>query len=111
MCCATNLSCACPTDVSIVGYDDVPEAGWGGYRLTTVRQPSRPMIDAAIAILMEQIERKTVSRGPPCSRPNWWSRGAARQALKRRFLHTYSKPVTIPRRGSEEDAAAWRPSS
>jgi DNA-binding LacI/PurR family transcriptional regulator len=51
-----------PSDISIVGYDDVPEASWGGYDLTTVRQPSGLMIDATISILMEQIQRETVSR-------------------------------------------------
>lgn len=51
-----------PNDISIVGYDDVPEASWGGYNLTTVRQPSAQMIDATIKILMEQIQREKVSR-------------------------------------------------
>lgn len=51
-----------PEDISIVGYDDVPEAGWGGYRLTTVEQPSQAMVDATVSILLEQIEEKTVTR-------------------------------------------------
>ncbi len=51
-----------PNDISIIGYDDVPEADWGGYKLTTVRQPSEAMIDATISILMEQIQQETVSR-------------------------------------------------
>jgi DNA-binding LacI/PurR family transcriptional regulator len=51
-----------PEDISIVGYDDVPEAGWGGYALTTVAQPSREMVDATVQILMEQIERSEVTR-------------------------------------------------
>lgn len=49
-----------PEDVSIVGFDNVPESGWGAYQLTTVEQPSGPMIEATAAILMDQIERKTV---------------------------------------------------
>ena len=40
-----------PDDISIVGYDDVPEAGWGGYKLTTVRQDSQPMIDETVAMV------------------------------------------------------------
>jgi DNA-binding LacI/PurR family transcriptional regulator len=51
-----------PQDVSVVGYDDVPEAGWGGYRLTTVEQPSEPMIEAAVSILAEQIEKGVIKR-------------------------------------------------
>jgi len=51
-----------PGDVSIVGYDDVPEAAWGGYRLTTVEQPSDPMIEATVSILVEQIEKGVIKR-------------------------------------------------
>jgi DNA-binding LacI/PurR family transcriptional regulator len=51
-----------PEDISIVGYDDVPEAGWGGYQLTTVAQPSQAMVDATVSILLEQIEEVTVTR-------------------------------------------------
>ncbi|MGE3363490.1 MAG: LacI family DNA-binding transcriptional regulator [Rhizobiaceae bacterium] len=51
-----------PDDISIVGYDDVPEAGWGGYKLTTVRQDSQAMIDETVAILMKQIEHKKVRK-------------------------------------------------
>jgi len=45
-----------PQDVSVVGYDDVRPAAWGSYRLTTVEQPLRPMVGAAVEILMDQIE-------------------------------------------------------
>ena len=51
-----------PADVSIVGYDDVPEASWEGYALTTVAQPIQAMIDATITILLEQMEQKVVTR-------------------------------------------------
>ena len=57
-----ELKLRIPQDISIVGYDDVPEASWGGYNLTTVRQPSAQMIDATINILVEQIQRETVIR-------------------------------------------------
>jgi DNA-binding LacI/PurR family transcriptional regulator len=51
-----------PNDLSIIGYDDVPEAGWGGYALTTVSQPAEEMVRAAVSILLEQIEQGTVIR-------------------------------------------------
>jgi len=51
-----------PEDVSVAGYDDVPEAAWAGYSLTTVEQPSDAMIDATVAILIEQIEDRVVTR-------------------------------------------------
>lgn len=49
-----------PGDVSVVGYDDVPQAGWGAYRLTTVEQPAGPMIEATASMLIEQIEQRVV---------------------------------------------------
>lgn len=51
-----------PKDVSVVGFDDVPEAAWGGYDLTTVKQPTDAMIEATISILFEQIEKREVKR-------------------------------------------------
>ncbi len=56
----TELSLHIPHDVSIVGYDDVPQASWKAYDLTTVEQPSGPMIEETVAILMNQIENKAV---------------------------------------------------
>ena len=51
-----------PQDISVAGYDDVPEAGWGAYNLTTVSQPSQAMVDATVAILLEQVEKRVVNR-------------------------------------------------
>ncbi len=45
-----------PRDVSVVGYDDVPAAGWPAYNLTTVRQPANRMVANTIDILLDQIE-------------------------------------------------------
>ncbi|MGY6695775.1 MAG: LacI family DNA-binding transcriptional regulator [Roseinatronobacter sp.] len=45
-----------PLDVSVVGYDDVPMAAWGGYDLTTVRQPLMRMVEATVETLLAQIE-------------------------------------------------------
>jgi len=44
------------TDISIVGYDDVPLAAWGAYNLTTVRQPLNRMVDATVDTLLAQIK-------------------------------------------------------
>jgi DNA-binding LacI/PurR family transcriptional regulator len=51
-----------PQDLSVVGYDDVPEACWEAYALTTVAQPAKDMVDTTVAILLEQMERKVVTR-------------------------------------------------
>lgn len=43
-------------DISVVGYDDVPLAGWGAYDLTTMRQPVRRMVSAAVERILARIE-------------------------------------------------------
>ena len=45
-----------PQDVSIVGFDDIPEAAWPSYDLTTIRQPVESMATIALDLLMERIE-------------------------------------------------------
>jgi DNA-binding LacI/PurR family transcriptional regulator len=40
-----------PEDISVVGFDDVPSAGWPCFGLTTLRQPVPAMVHAAIAML------------------------------------------------------------
>ncbi|NRA98397.1 MAG: LacI family DNA-binding transcriptional regulator [Rhodobacteraceae bacterium] len=51
-----DLGLSVPNDVSVVGYDDVPLAAWKAFDLTTVRQPSNKMVEAAVNLLMNQIE-------------------------------------------------------
>jgi DNA-binding LacI/PurR family transcriptional regulator len=58
----TEFKLRIPEDVSIVGYDDVPQSDWKAYDLTTVEQPSGKMIDATVDILLEQIADKDVTR-------------------------------------------------
>ncbi len=55
-----ELGLRVPEDVSVVGYDDVPQASWKGYDLTTVSQQGEAMIEATQAILTEQIESQSV---------------------------------------------------
>ncbi|MEC5343111.1 substrate-binding domain-containing protein [Brenneria populi] len=40
-----------PEDICIIGFDDIEQAGWVGYRLTTFAQPLAEMADAIIALL------------------------------------------------------------
>lgn len=42
---------AVPADLAVVGFDDLPEAGWDAYRLSTFRQDPDTMAAAAIALL------------------------------------------------------------
>lgn len=54
-----ELGLRVPTDVSVVGFDDVPAAKWPSYNLTTVRQPANRMVANTVEILLDQIENDT----------------------------------------------------
>lgn len=45
-----------PGDVSVIGYDDAPMAGWKTFDLTTVRQPLRQMVDTTTRVLLDAIQ-------------------------------------------------------
>lgn len=49
--CRFDLGWKVPDDVSVVGFDDVPEAGHPTYGLTTVRQHIEPMAERAVSML------------------------------------------------------------
>ena len=51
-----------PRDLSIVGFDDVPMAGWRRWALTTVRQPAASMAQAAVEALLAEIARARVGQ-------------------------------------------------
>jgi DNA-binding LacI/PurR family transcriptional regulator len=50
-----ELGLRVPSDVSVVGFDNVPQADWGSYRLTTVEQPLDPMIEATVSLLQNHL--------------------------------------------------------
>ncbi len=50
-----ELGLRVPQDVSVAGFDNVPQAAWGSYQLTTVEQPVEPMIEATATLLREQM--------------------------------------------------------
>ena len=41
-----------PEDLCIIGFDDIEQAGWDSYRLTTFSQPLDAMADEVVALLM-----------------------------------------------------------
>lgn len=48
---ARRLGLAVPGDLAVVGFDDLPEAGWLAYNLTTFRQDPVRMAEEAVALL------------------------------------------------------------
>jgi DNA-binding LacI/PurR family transcriptional regulator len=71
-----------PQDVSVVGYDDVPEAAWKAYDLTTVSQSPREMSQIAASILIEQIQKAVVRRRAAVLPAELVIRGSARLPKK-----------------------------
>ncbi|MDW4499323.1 LacI family DNA-binding transcriptional regulator [Sulfitobacter sp. D35] len=51
-----ELGLRIPDDVSVVGYDDVPNAAWPTYDLTTIRQPVNRMVEATVDALIGRID-------------------------------------------------------
>lgn len=56
-----TLGLSVPEDVSLVGFDDLPIAGWEVFGLTTVHQPMEEMARTAIRLLIERIEGRVSS--------------------------------------------------
>ena len=50
-----RLSLRVPKDILIVGFDDVPEASWSAYDLTTVVQDGPRMVAEAMSILQSMM--------------------------------------------------------
>lgn len=53
---ARALALAVPEAVSIIGFDDIPMAGWEAYQLTTIHQPVNRMIEATMAMLHQRLD-------------------------------------------------------
>jgi LacI family transcriptional regulator len=48
-----------PDDISIIGFDDIPQASFVFPKLTTVRQPLEQMGQVAVKMLLERIEDRS----------------------------------------------------
>lgn len=71
-----------PEDVSVIGFDGLPQAAWG-YQLTTVAQSVEAMVDASVDLLHEQMQGEVCPRKvviPCCIVERQSVRPAPRQA-------------------------------
>ena len=57
-----------PADVRLVGIDDVEFAGLLPVPLTTLRQPTRQIGDAALGAMLERVARRDFPPGHPARR-------------------------------------------
>ena len=50
---ATRFECGrrVPEDLSVIGFDDIPQAAWSAYRLTTFRQPVGDLAAAVMSVI------------------------------------------------------------
>ncbi|MCP2267018.1 LacI family DNA-binding transcriptional regulator [Promicromonospora thailandica] len=86
---AAALGLRVPDDLSVVGFDDLPEAQWAAPPLTTVHQPIAEMGGAALRMLLR------VSADPPRQAPSQTPRQAPREELA---THLVVRGSTAPAR-------------
>jgi DNA-binding LacI/PurR family transcriptional regulator len=55
---AARSECArrVPDDLSVIGFDDIPQASWSAYRLTTFRQPVRDLTAAVMRLIRRRAD-------------------------------------------------------
>jgi len=46
----------------VIGFDDVPQAAWGSYQLTTIEQSVQGMVAATVDLLHEQMSGELQAR-------------------------------------------------
>lgn len=57
-----ELGLRVPEDVAVVGFDNVPQAAWPSYSLTTVEQPLGSMVEATVNLLHRHLSEDGRSR-------------------------------------------------
>lgn len=50
-----KLGISIPEQMGIIGFDDIPMAAWGGYDLTTIRQPIGDIVATAVDLIVSLI--------------------------------------------------------
>lgn len=51
-----------PEDLSVIGFDDIPQAGWSAYQLTTFCQPVHDLADEVMKAIRHRAEAPVTSR-------------------------------------------------
>jgi LacI family transcriptional regulator len=53
---ARRLNIPVPTQLSVIGFDDIAMSGWEAFALTTIRQPLAKMAREAVRLLIDSVE-------------------------------------------------------
>lgn len=67
-----------PHDVSVLGFDDIPQASWHSYNLTTLRQPVDVMVRSTVDLLLSLREAAQPKPTTQMIPPHLVVRGSAR---------------------------------
>jgi DNA-binding LacI/PurR family transcriptional regulator len=51
----SELGLKVPQDVAVMGFDNVPQAAWAGYSLSSIEQDAQAMIEATAQVMLAQI--------------------------------------------------------
>jgi DNA-binding LacI/PurR family transcriptional regulator len=78
--CRFDLGLRVPADVSVIGFDDVPEASRPVYELTTMRQNSVEMARTAVELLLRRMRDPSVAARRQMVPATLIARGSARLA-------------------------------
>jgi DNA-binding LacI/PurR family transcriptional regulator len=52
----SELQLQVPQDVAVIGFDNVPQAAWAGYSLSSIEQDAQAMIEATAQLILTQID-------------------------------------------------------
>ncbi|MEO8738739.1 MAG: LacI family DNA-binding transcriptional regulator [Casimicrobiaceae bacterium] len=52
----SELGLRVPEDLSVIGFDDIPQAGWAAYRLTTFQQPVSDLTGAVMNVIRRRAQ-------------------------------------------------------
>jgi DNA-binding LacI/PurR family transcriptional regulator len=56
-----ELGLRVPQDAAVIGFDNVPQAAWGAYSLSSIEQDAQAMIEATAQLMLSQINDESLA--------------------------------------------------